>query len=624
MDNRIFLQSYRLSRGRNGLPVELYRTPAARTYRAQEIETGREVALTLVASAPNDADLLAQLEARARAAKQINHVSMPRLHHFGRELDELIYATDYCEGHTAAAWVAARGPLAIAAVLRVALQVVDAMSATAFQRLHHSALNPDNIIFVAGQAAEEDGPTIKVLHWFVPPADFSNAGNERIDTAMRFAAPEQLQSGQVDVRTEIYSLGATMWFLLTGTAPGVNPPEESVARAGAKKLRGVPKIVRHLLNRMLRLDPAERPQDPVALAAYLQTCLARVERREKIERRLGVPLLANARMAVAQARMPVPIPIKPLAWATAIVALAALAVLFVPWPLGQKRTVTVAPETTDVPQTWPNEFGLVQKDSLGRMSEAGSIVPPVSAPVAFPQPNDESLRDGSAGPVAGSSPVGEPAPPEEGPLESPAPPPTLVAANALDAQRSAEIQEAVEASQSAEVEQAAEALRSAEVEQAAEAPQSAEIEQTVVAQQSAETILPVADSDAAEAVIPEPVIAEAAPLSAPPEPTLLLEEEEPVKVAQSTPPPKKLTKPSQTKRTTKKRAVASKSTRSKASTSKSRSVARPAKRARPLPKLHVGSARAELVGTTAEGKWILSVADSGKRVIVPPPPGYGN
>jgi hypothetical protein len=52
-------------------------------------------------------------------------------------------------------------------------------------------------------------------------------------------------------------------------------------------------------------------------------------------------------------------------------------------------------------------------------------------------------------------------------------------------------------------------------------------------------------------------------------------------------------------------------------------IARIAKRARAVPKLRVGSAPAELVGTTRDGRWILSVADTGEEIIVPPPPGYG-
>jgi len=145
-----------------------------------------------------------------------------------------------------------------------------------------------------------------------------------VNSAARFASPEQIGGAKVDVRSEIYSLGVTMWFLLTGVPPVSDPKVsgENAARIARDKLRGVPKIVRHLLDRMLRANPAERPQDPVALAAYLQTCLARVERRAKIERRFGLPVAAKLRVVEPKVRMP--IPIKPLALAAGLLALAAL------------------------------------------------------------------------------------------------------------------------------------------------------------------------------------------------------------------------------------------------------------------------------------------------------------
>ena len=609
MDNRIFLERYRLSRGRNGLPVELYRSPAARTYRAQEIETGREVALTLVSPAPADPAALERLEIEAGKAEQINQINIPRLYHFGRENDELIYVTEYCEGHTAAAWVAARGPLAIGPVLRVALQVVDAMNATAFQRLHHSALNPDNIIFTAGQTVEGDWPPVKVLHWFAPPPDFSETGNERIDSAMRFAAPEQLQNGHVDVRSEIYSLGATMWFLLTGTPPGAMLGGGQSARVGAEKLRGVPKIVRHLLNRMLRPDPAERPHDPVALAAYLQTCLARVDRREKIERRLGVPLLAKARVA-APSRMP--IPVKPLAWAAGILALAALAVVFLPLPRAQKQTAPMAQKTAPLPESSPDEVALVQNDSIGRMSESGNAARSAPAIVPSELPADEIPRDETARTVANDRAAIEPAAPAEGPAEHSTAPEPAVAANSPQTQP---IQSNLPVADPDDAVVSSPVIETNEPHQATAVMSEGDIPAPVIAETT--------DSQAAET------------LSAPPEPTPLAEEE-PVKVAERTPPPKKSTKITLTKqttkkqtakpapkRTTKKRAVASKSERTTTRSAKSRRVVQEAKRAKPLPKLRVGSARAELVGTTSDGKWILSVAESGQRVIVPPPPGFG-
>ncbi len=72
-----------------------------------------------------------------------------------------------------------------------------------------------------------------------------------------------------------------MWFLLTGAAP---PPPRSVDEPGQPRLPwdsfgGLPREVRHLIGRMRSPEPEERPHDPVALAALLEDCLARVEGR---------------------------------------------------------------------------------------------------------------------------------------------------------------------------------------------------------------------------------------------------------------------------------------------------------------------------------------------------------
>src|SRR5712691_945462 len=116
METKLFLNRYRLSLGRNGMPVEFHRTPAAITYRAQEVDSGREVALELVPCPAPDASLREKLDAEGKAAKEINHINIPMLHDFGLQDDQLVYVTEYFDGHTAEAWIAARGPLSVTAV----------------------------------------------------------------------------------------------------------------------------------------------------------------------------------------------------------------------------------------------------------------------------------------------------------------------------------------------------------------------------------------------------------------------------------------------------------------------------------------------------------------------------
>ena len=96
-----------------------------------------------------------------------------------------------------------------------------------------------------------------------------------------FASPEQFGSGPVDVRSDIYSLGATLWFALTGKTPFAGRNIEEIHRAqqsdalpiGELKAARVPSRLGSLLKSMLALEPAARPgtQD---LAARLQRCSA--------------------------------------------------------------------------------------------------------------------------------------------------------------------------------------------------------------------------------------------------------------------------------------------------------------------------------------------------------------
>ena len=76
-------------------------------------------------------DLLEQLRAEAEAARALQHPTIPALYDFGLEDGQLIYVTEICEGTTALAWVAARGPLPAEAVLQIGLQIVHAIRVTA-------------------------------------------------------------------------------------------------------------------------------------------------------------------------------------------------------------------------------------------------------------------------------------------------------------------------------------------------------------------------------------------------------------------------------------------------------------------------------------------------------------
>ncbi|MEO6873046.1 MAG: protein kinase [Chthoniobacterales bacterium] len=652
METRIFLDRYRLSLGRDDLPVELHRTPAIVTYRGQDVETGREVALDLVTVDTSEPEMRERLTAEAKRAQEINNIHLLSLYDFGFDRDQMVYVTEYFEGYTAAAWVAARGPLPTAVVLRIALQVTSAIGATAFYRIYHHALNPDNLLFGSGPAAQVGCPQVKVPHWFgvTPPKGRSVSGAP--DDAMRYASPEQLSSGLVDVRSEIYSLGCMMWFLLTGVPPvgAQSDPPEGRSLLPAEELLGVRKIVSQLISLMLDPDPEKRPHDPIALVASLQTCLDQVERRSRGGSAAASPTAAVTRKATASSSAKI--------WgvAAATVAGIALTTAFVlpPRYLAGMAAPFRHSAKSDIASHSTPARPLVDDsdDSIVEVPHRQSVRQPLPVVDENPPPPEEGPS--ARAPVASSPLVATTEPGRTPEVSASAAESSPAADSAVNAERG---QEATD--QAVAVASTAPAIEKPAVleEQiAAEHPVVAREGEPTAAAEVSEAPLAVATPPPAIASAPvassEREASEQLPASsdqrlamaAPPrpaseEPTLepIVSEpagkpEVPAKSEENTPPPK-LTNRSDDRKT----ATAAKGTVSDKLEHKTESkVARKSqarrkpheknptvKRAKLIPRLRFGSKPAELVGTTRDGRWILSVGTGGRRVVVQPPPGFG-
>src|SRR5205807_10288616 len=124
-------------------------------------------------------------------------------------------------------------------------------------------------------------------------SDSSEARELAPSISPQFASPEQLLNREIDFRSEMYSLGATMCFLLTGAAPlAVSGMKARLRIRRLPELRRAPKVLHNLLVYLLRENPENRPQDPVALEQQMRDCLTKIERRQAIGRKLGIPLAA--------------------------------------------------------------------------------------------------------------------------------------------------------------------------------------------------------------------------------------------------------------------------------------------------------------------------------------------
>jgi serine/threonine protein kinase len=297
MEHTTFFEHYRVCTSDDESPQEVSRTGAAINYKAIDTRSNEPVQLQLIPVATIEPTKLQQLKERAETAEKLDHVNIAKTFKVGVEHDYLALVSEHFEGETADSWIVANGPMAADAALRVGLQVVRAIGAAAFFNLTHRAIQPSNLMIVPGESPDGGWPFVKLLNFGLAGLELHSASGEARELAPsispQFASPEQRANGEIDFRSEMYSLGATMCFLLTGAAPlAVRGMKARLRIQRLPELRRAPKPLHNLLVYLLRENPENRPQDPVALEHEMRECLTRIERRQAIGRKLGIPLAA--------------------------------------------------------------------------------------------------------------------------------------------------------------------------------------------------------------------------------------------------------------------------------------------------------------------------------------------
>ena len=228
MHDRVTFGHYRVLQRDDGSPWELGSGAMGVTYKALDTDLQCPVALKVINS-----DLMADEANRnrflreARAAAGLRHSNVASVYHLAQDEEQFFYAMEFIDGETTEANVARFGPMALRPALRIAWQVSKALAAAAKQQLVHRDIKPANIMIVA-DPEEEDWPFVKLIDFglvWSAMRGHDSAGETRsgfLGTA-QFASPEQIEESEVDGRSDIYSLGCTLWYLLTGEAPFTGP-----------------------------------------------------------------------------------------------------------------------------------------------------------------------------------------------------------------------------------------------------------------------------------------------------------------------------------------------------------------------------------------------------------------
>ena len=279
-------QHYQVLRREDGSLWELGRGAMGVTYKAFDVNLRCHVALKVISSQFLDSEVArARFLREARAAAGLRHRNVASVYHLGDDEVSFFYSMEFIDGETVEALVGRTGPLPPATALQIVLQVARALGAAAKQGVVHRDIKPANLMVVHEDDDEEQGLVVKVIDFGLARSALSGGEHSGHITmggfvgTPQYASPEQIEEKDLDGRSDIYSLGITLWYMLVGQPPFTgtvfrissqhltkDPPWEEIKAS-------VSPPVRTLLGHMLQKDPASRPQTAAKLRAEIEHCL---------------------------------------------------------------------------------------------------------------------------------------------------------------------------------------------------------------------------------------------------------------------------------------------------------------------------------------------------------------
>jgi serine/threonine protein kinase len=304
-------------------------------YLAQDHKLGRKVALKFLPSSfTKDADRLRRFEREARAASALNHPNILTIHEIGEIEGHRFIATEFIDGETLRRKIAT-GPLRVNEALHIAEQIASALADAHGAGIIHRDIKPENIML------RRDG-IVKVLDFGLAKVaepketgpedltrDLIETGTGIVMGTMAYLSPEQARGLPVDARTDIWSLGVTLYEMLSGRRPftGVTYSDvlASILEREPKSLTSfsteVPEALEWIVNKALTKDRDDRYQTAREMLNDIRRLTQRLNAAAELDRGAASPSSTHSATAAASPSRSR----KPIIWAAVLVLLTVVA-----------------------------------------------------------------------------------------------------------------------------------------------------------------------------------------------------------------------------------------------------------------------------------------------------------
>lgn len=248
-------------------------------YKAQNKKLSRFVAIKVLQMGLEDTRASQNFEREARACSRLNHPNIVTVQDFGNMSDGrqfLVY--EWIEGVTLAQYLSRSGRLPLEVAQDVFIQVLDGLSHAHKKSVIHRDIKPDNIMLTRG---EYGGWIVKIID-FGTAKEIDNQGEltraEDLACSPFYMSPEQSFCSTLDHRTDLYSLGCSLFEALTGKPPFTGkpltilmrhqseaPPTLAVASGGVQ----FPEYIEQVVARLLAKEPSDRYESAEDVKAAL-------------------------------------------------------------------------------------------------------------------------------------------------------------------------------------------------------------------------------------------------------------------------------------------------------------------------------------------------------------------